>query len=261
MTEALFHPDGPAFVPSARARGPWDPTALHGGPTAALVVRAVERHEPDDGPSLVSRLTLELLRPVPVAPLTVSVRTTRPGRRVQLLEASVRAGDAEVARARALRLRGTPLELPEGVTVPGPPPRPEELPPPAPAQGDYEAFHNAGVEMRYAAGEFRTQGPATVWIRLTQPVVAGEEPTPVMRAAAAADFGNGVSGVLVPFERYLFINPDLTVYLLREPVGEWACLDAVTYPSASGVGLAESALSDVVGRFGRAVQSLLLGTR
>jgi hypothetical protein len=115
--------------------------------------------------------------------------------------------------------------------------------------------------MRFTDGFFGDPGPATVWMRLRQPVVVGEEPTPAQRMMAVADFGNGVSSVL-PWDRYLFINPDLSVHVSRLPVGEWVCLDSRTFPTPeSGVGLAESALYDEKGRIGRAVQSLLLDRR
>ena len=59
-------------------------------------------------------------------------------------------------------------------------------------------------------------------------VVAGEQPSGVQRAAAAADFGNGVSGGL-PYDRFTFINPDLTIHLLRPPVGEWIGMRAASF--------------------------------
>ena len=82
----------------------------------------------------------------------------------------------------------------------------------------------------------------------------------MQRAAAAADFGNGISWVL-PFDRWIFLNPDLTLHLARPPVGEWIGLDALTLPSDQGMAMAESAVFDESGRLGRAVQSLLLQRR
>jgi hypothetical protein len=254
---ALFEPVGPdEYLPSARARGPWDINALHGGPVAALLARAVE--DPD---MHLARVTLELLRPVPVAPLVVKTEVLRPGKKVQLVGASLSAGGTEVARAVGLRIRLAEFAIPAGaVDKTPPPPRVEE----AAVQrheGDWEAFHADGVEMRFTKGYFRDRGPATVWMRLCQPVVEGEEPTPTQRLAAVADFGNGVSSVL-SWDRFLFINPDLTIHLARPPVGEWTCLDAQTVlASGTGVGLAESALYDDDGRVGRAVQSLLVDGR
>jgi hypothetical protein len=91
-------------------------------------------------------------------------------------------------------------------------------------------------------------------------VVADEQPSGVQRAAAAADFGNGVSWVL-PFDDWIFLNPDLTLHLARPPAGEWIGLDAMTLPSDQGMAMAESAVYDERGRVGRAVQSLLLRRR
>jgi hypothetical protein len=103
-------------------------------------------------------------------------------------------------------------------------------------------------------------GGAAVWFRLNVPVVAGEPITPLMRAAAAADFGNGISAA-ASWDDYLFINPDLTLYVHRLPEGEWVGLDAVTWAGNHGVGVAEAALYDERGRFGRSVQGLLLDGR
>lgn len=260
MSDALFEPDGPRFVPTALARGPWTPEALHGGPPAALLARCAERVAGGEG-MLVTRLTVELLRPVPVTPLAVETRLMRPGRKVQLVGASLRAGDVEVARATVLRIRTVDLPLPEGGWLPAPPPGPDSVPPsvsPGIALRDYPAFHNQGVEHRFVAGSFDRAGPATDWIRLRVALVAGEETSPLARVAAVADFGNGVSWVLPRTDGWQFINPDLTVALHRLPAGEWVCLEAATFIESTGVGQAESVLWDERGRLGRAVQSLLV---
>ncbi len=262
MPDALFERDGARFVPSELCRGPWSPEAQHGGPPAALLARSAECFEGGEEMQ-VARLTVELLRPVPLVPLTVAARWARPGRKVQIVEASLRAGDSEVARALGLRLRRVPLALPPGAERdPSPPPGPgrgaETLPP----WGDgivRPAFHADAVEHRFVAGGFDQPGPATDWIRLRVPVVAGEPTSPLCRVAAAADFGNGISWVLSRLEGYTFINPDLTIYLHRMPAGEWVCLEAATWPSRDGVGLCESRLWDERGLIGCALQSLLLG--
>ncbi len=275
--DALFLPDGDRLVPTEAARGPWAPDALHGGPVAALLARTVESLVPDE-PMHVSRLTVELLRPVPVAPLSVSASLVRPGRKVQLVDARISSGERDVAWARALRIRlGPPGPLgnqehdttvpastalgPVPGTDPGAPPGPEDgYVSQSPPIGAYRAFHNAGADMRYVVGHFDTRGPATVWVRLAVPVVPGEVPTPLQRVAGAADFGNGVSSEL-DFLRHLFINPDLSVHLHRPAIGEWVCLDASTRLGIPGVGVAHSALWDVRGPIGHSLQSLLVEQR
>ncbi|MFL5845224.1 MAG: thioesterase family protein [Solirubrobacteraceae bacterium] len=259
---AIFTRDGDAFVPSGHARGPWDGDSLHGGAPAALIARAVERLE-SPGPMLLARLTIEFLGAVPLAPLEVRAETVRPGRRLQLAEASVLAGGKEVCRARAVRLRREAVEVPAH-TIPGP-----RLTPPddleswqmwTPAHGHDEGFAQTAMELRFASGHFDVRGPTTAWFRLTMPLVEGEEPTPVQRAAAAADFGNGVAAELT-FEQHLFVNTDLTMHLSREPAGEWIAVEAVTEHGPEGTALASSTLHDERGPIGRAAQSLFVAAR
>lgn len=265
--------DGPAaipetWLPTELARGPWDPGALHGGPVAALAARAVERSvAASPAPGHLVRLTLELLRPVPVAPLTVTAAVTRPGRKVQIIEGAVAVGDQAVARHRAVRLRTDPeLAVPGAAgsdrNEPAPFVGPDDAEPVGGFRGDYRGFHNAGAELRVARGGITQQGPSVVWVRLAVPVVPGEVPSPFQRTAAAADFGNGVSSVL-PSDRYTFINPDLTVFCSRPVVGEWVALEATTTLGVSGVGLAHSVLWDTgsTGPIGRAVQCILVEDR
>jgi hypothetical protein len=256
MTDALFTADGNGrFTPSEHTRGPWDPGAMHGGAPSALLGGVMEAL-PTETPMAVVRTTVEIFRPVPVRPVTVSARIERSGRRVQLLSAALSDGDIEVCRASAWRMRITDLDV--GVQ----PARvmefagPETSTPHVP-ESDEPAFHRTAVAMRYAVGTFLEQGPATVWMRLAMPVVAGESPSPLQRALAAADFGNGVSSA-VPWGEFLFINTDLTVYLYRQPDGEWVCLDASTDVDRRGIGLAHSRLYDERGPVGHSLQALFI---
>ena len=258
MSDSLFVADGDLFVPTEHTRGPWDPRAQHGGAPAALLARCVEQVE-SPVPMDIARITVELMRPVPVdAPVQVCTRLVRPGKKVQLVEATMSLRDGtELCRAVALRIRHAEIAPPYAGYDP------EPLPPP-PSEGVLQlgvggdkAFAVTGVEMRFVRGVFLQPGPATVWIRLRMPVLPGDTPSAMQRACAAADFGNGVSSVH-EWGRTLFINPDLTVYLSRQPAGEWICIDAVTHPGPHGRALAESRLFDLDGVVGRSMQALLV---
>jgi hypothetical protein len=208
----------------------------------------------------IARLGFEFLRPVPLEPLSLATSIVRPGRRVQLLEATLTAGETVVCRASALRIRSAPGTV---GSAPAAPPAP--APPEQGREFALEVPHGAAtfvnaMDMRFVEGRFDQPGPATVWMRLRRPLVAGQPTPPVALAAAVADFGNGVSAEL-DWDHYVFINPDLTVYLDREPAGDWICLEARTLLDEAGVGLAESALYDARGRLGRAVQSLYVAPR
>jgi hypothetical protein len=254
--DAFYERDGDAFVPSELTRGPWDPGAQHAGPPSALLGRAVDA----DG-WLVGRITIEVLRPVPLTALEVTGEVVRPGRNVELVEAVLRPAEADprpIARALAWRLR-----VDDGVD-----PLPDEPPPPGPEAGGERPFFPTGqeigyhtaMEYRFVAGAFTEPGPARVWMRMRQPLVAGESVSPLDRVLVAADSGNGVSAAL-DYRRYLFINTELTVHLVREPAGEWVHLDAVTHVGPNGVGLSETVLYDETGRLGRAAQALLVRRR
>jgi Thioesterase-like superfamily len=268
--ESIFLAEGGRFMPTEQARGPWDPRALHGGAPAALMTAAFERMQP--GAELrIARLGFELLRPVPSAPLTLSTRIVRPGRRVQELAGELHAGQELVCRASALRVQEVPCDLP------APPPESAPTPDtwtggemPAPEAGksvrfalddsDRNSFAASAMEMRWLGHDPRALGPGRVWMRLRHPLLPGEELTPLTRLAATADFGNGVSAAL-PFERFLFINADLTIHLQRPPRGEWIGLDARTVLHEGGTGLSESVLHDVDGAVGRAFQTLVVQPR
>lgn len=272
-TPVLFDsPTADTWTPTEFARGPWDPRACHGGPVSALLARAIEHVDGDDDDAEVrwqiARLTVDLIRPVPVGrSLTLTTEIERPGRKVSLVAARLHDGEVEVARARGLRVRQLHLDLPVDTVEPmaDPPGTPAGGTPPGViwAAEDHVAFHKDACEQRFTEGAWDQPGPVGVWIKLLVGVVAGETPSGVQRAAAAADFGNGVSGGL-PFEGFTFINPDLTVHLLRPPVGEWIGMRTASYygmPTSTGAGFAESALYDTQGRLGRSVQSLLVAER
>lgn len=256
MTEALYLPDGDRFVPTVATTGPWDRGAQHGGPTAALLARAVEQM-PSASPVHVTRLTYDLLRPVPMKPLEIRTETVRESRRMSIVQAGLLADDVLVMRVAALRIRVADLDLPDGILPEDPPPGEAGTGEQAIPLGEADGYNELGLEIRFVDGGFQHPGPGSAWVRLRVPVVAGDEPSPLQRAAAAADLGNGLSSVLRQRD-WLYINPDLTVQVARPPAGEWIGLRSVTYAFGTGAGLAESALYDATGRFARASQSLLV---
>jgi hypothetical protein len=259
MPGAFFLPLAPdRFQATELTRGPWDPGLQHAGPPAALLGRAVERLG-DRSDLQVARVTFEIARPLPIAELRVAARPLRGGRSVELVEAILLAGEAEVMRATALRVRTADLGLPAGL-VPGP-----RLPGPDAGRsmpffptGQEVGYHTA-MDVRFVAGSFLEPGPATVWMRMRHPLVPGEAPSPLCRVLVAADSGNGVSAAL-DYRRWRFINPDLTVYLMRPPAGDWVALEAAT-TAAAGVGLADTTLHDEQGPVGRAAQALFIDRR
>lgn len=261
MTESFYRPDGTGgFLPSPHTVGPWDPESQHGGPPAALLTRALETCLAGSGLRL-ARLTVEILNPLPLRPLRVRAWVERPGRRIRLLRGTIAHGDRTLMAAGAWALAPAPAD------VPVPADDGEPLPPPERATGRdptrlprWNCGFLAATEWRFVRGGFGGTGPATVWIRPRIPLLPGEPMSPAQRVVLTADSANGVSAEL-DIDRWLFIPPELTVHLTREPAGEWLCLDAVSRLAPGGAGLATATLSDLRGPVARSAQAMLVAPR
>jgi hypothetical protein len=243
---------------------------LHGGPPSGLLARAVERANTDPGLH-VARMTVDLFRPVPKAPLHVTTEFVREGRRIAVIEASLFAGDVEVSRATALLLRESEVALPDahlpaapslagphGISTTGLSTMLSEGSPQAAQMPGNIGFHTT-IEVRRVGG-VSAPGRGTAWIRIPVSFVAGEALTPLVRVAATADFGNAL-GHIRAGDGIGFINADISLYLHRMPVGEWIGLDTQSAGQPHGVGLVESAVHDERGPVGRVVQALLANPR
>lgn len=273
---ALFLPDESSpgvFVPTPQTEGPWDPNAMHGGPPAGLLARTVERFDAADGTTpvdwFVSRLTIELLRPIPIRALRVTARLLRPGRRVQLVEASIADVDSgtEQARVTALRIRRQPgfaadvprtandtydaTRRPLGIDDPA-------AVPAAPSFSDAtRGFYNIGADVRLAAGKMTSGGPGTIWASLHQPLVLGEVDSPLVTTATLADFTNA-SATALPAGGFAYPNADLTIARYRDLRGTWLGIDGVSRVSDDGIGMTTARLFDVDGPIGQTTASLVV---
>ena len=255
---AIYRVDGNSVVTSPNAAGPWDRRMQHGSAPSALVTWAAERI-PTPVPMNIARVTIDLMRPVPVAPLTIETEVLREGRKIQLCEVKLLADGVQVVGATVLKIKRQSQPLPDDV---------RELPVtlPSPEDSLVEDGHGATspfagmVSMRAARGRFGMVGPAAIWFRIDQPLIAGSPISQAMRAVVAADFSNGTASTL-DFREWTYINADLTVNFARQPVGEWILLDGESWIGPDGAGLAMSRLADRQGYFGRAVQSLVIEKR
>lgn len=243
-------------------RGPWDAGLQHAGPPLALVCRAIEQAAAPHGLTHLGRLTANLLRPVPMAPLQVEVQEEHVGRTAGHFAARLLSQGKLLARVTALLQREAAQVLPPatpGHPLPAPPRPPEACEPvQMPFAGKQPGYPDL-VETRLLQGRF-FNGPCSAWFRLRHPLVLGEDPSPYQRVLVAADSGNGISAAL-DLAHWTFVNGDLSVNLLRRPVGEWVLLESRTALGGNGCGLAESALHDRSGLIGRATQTLAVRQR
>ncbi|CRK56412.1 TesB-like acyl-CoA thioesterase 5 [Alloactinosynnema sp. L-07] len=245
------------FESTPHTTGPWSADNQHLGPPTALLARAMEAL-PAALPSMIARVTVEILGPVPVAEVEVRAEIERPGKSVELLAATLIAEGREVVRARAWRLITS-----DSINV-----RTDDGPPlPAPETGrvmtrpdGWGAGAVDAMDWRTLTGAFDIPGPATVWARQKYPLVEGEDPTALQRLMILADSGNGVSALLDP-RKWFFINTELTVHIRRYPDGEWLGMDAHTEIGEHGIGTAFTVLHDRQGPTARGAQALLVRPR
>ena len=254
----LDGPHGRRFLATPATVGPWFADAQHVGPPSALLARALQRCEPRPG-TQISRLSVEVLGPVPVGELEVVATVERPGRAIELLAAEMLSGGRAVLRARAWRLPvGDTAAVAVGSAAPLPPPEqvaPRELR----LAGWVRGFIDS-VDWRFVHGWFDEPGPGTAWIRQRVELVEDEKPTALQRLALVADCANGVAAPL-DIRGWLFVNTDLTLHLHRDPVGEWMAVDARTVVGPGGLGTASALLHDEQGQVGRCAQNLLVRPR
>ena len=263
----IFAPDGGAFAPSELARGPWYPDTQHGSPMLALLARAVEQL-PGERPAQVTRLTIDLMRAAPMAPVRTEARVVRRGSAVEVLEAELTAGGEVCARASALRFRTADIPVPEELD--GSAARPPELPEQGarfpwsdPSAGAPDNPLQHALELRPVPG---FEQPIA-WLRLRVPLVAGEPNSPLVRTAFVSDMTYSVPLMRQMVQRgragfalrpFVSINPDTTLNLHRAAEGEWICLDARASYGSTGAGTAYARLYDARGAFGHSSQSLLV---
>ena len=262
--EPLFTHENNRYLPTLWARGPWDPQLLHGGPPAVLLARALEDAR-DDPDLLIARLTVDLMRPVRMAPLHTTTQLVRKGRRIRLVDAFLHDGDTVVARATALMLK-------RNVAAPAMPA------PPLPArlkswreletrvlekvgnmtdESDGRLFHRH-VDVRLIPRTSPDQ-PFAAWLRVPYGLLPGQALTHFERTVAAADYVSPIGSMANPPKRG-FINADFTLSLSRDPAGEWLCFESLGRPDQAGIATSVVNLYDETGLLGSISCSCLLGS-
>lgn len=251
---ALFEPHPPhAYAPTPAAAGPSGPGHVHGGAVAALLAsRAMEAFGQD---KFLTRLTLDLLRPVPAAPLEVNTVPLRDGRTFAGLQLTVLSGGAVVARGHAVACREKPTPLPAELQhEPAVPPREEGWP--LREAVVHTSFNTDAVTLVVVDDPANRYG-STAWARLHLDLMGRTSARPEAVAMALADLTHGIGAVLPP-DQYRWTNIDLTVTLARPPADDWIALRARTFPGPAGRGVAQSTLWDTDGPFGTVTQTLVI---
>lgn len=259
--EVLYERKGDVYHPTAYTRGPWSPDHQHAGPPSALLARALEQRSALEHGHTV-RATFDILRPVPIAPLTIATAVLRPGRNVEQVEATLSVDGVEVMRARNWRMRLAHVELPDGLSDVSPGPAPPEDAVAGPRAGFFDegTAYVDGLEWRFVRGGFNAPGPAVAWTRMRVDLVDGEPITPLQHLLVMGDAASGISSAL-DWRTWNFLNVDFSVSLERPPEGEWLAMDAETRFADAGAAACHAVYADRTGRVGTSSQAILVAPR
>lgn len=241
------------FVSTVHTRGPWSPTHQHGGPPAALCAEGVV----DDPDYQLAQLSVDFIRPVPIAPLRRTVHWLRKGRMRRMAAIELYAGEHCVVEARATLLRRVPLTVPH---MPSPTVRsPEDS-----AEWRFDFFpwpvgYHTAMDLRLAAGVWG-EGPTQTWMRMGHALIDAEPVAPILRAVVAADAGHGVAPCL-DLKQHTLVNSGLMVVIDRPPEGDWVLMDSESRAQPNGIGHMAVRLADTQGTIGQVMAPLMAGLR
>jgi hypothetical protein len=242
-------PDG-GYAPTDHAHGAWNDHEQHMGPVSGLIAYAIESHDPRPELAL-GRITYEILGLIPDRVTSVEVETVRPGRTIELVEATASVDCRAVVRARAWRVaRGDTTSVAGGAPEPMPPP---EAWPAWSGSSVWKGGYIASVEIH--ADPASVAGRGRVWMRTDVTLVEGVAVSPTAAYLGLVDTANGIAVREDPSE-WMFPNLDLSIHLYREPRGPWVGVDTTVVFGSGGLGLTSSVLHDVDGPVGRAEQVL-----
>ena len=262
--ESFYRLEEDRLVPGPLCGGPWDPEHQHGGAVSGILAHLVEL-VPTATPMRFCRHTVELMRGAPMRALTPEVEILRDGRRLQVVRASLFDDSTEVARATSVRMRVADSPNPVDVDLTAhvddePPPFPAEPQPFFSMPGIGVPGFLRAVELRRSGGGYLTGAPGILWLRMHCRVVEGVDPSPFVLLATVGDMLSMAAQYLDP-EKWMTINPDLTIQTFRDPVGEWIGLLGLHKNDSDGIGMSEAVLYDASGRIGRGTSSILIEAR
>lgn len=255
-SDAYYRPLGDGrYAPTLHAQGAWREDEQHMAPVAGLLAHCIERHEPRPDMQL-ARITFEILGMIPARPVEVTCTTIRPGRTIELVEATMSCAGRAVVRATAWRLSTQETTEVEGGHQ-EPLPSPDEATP-------WEGMTLWGggyiASMRFRAVGDGVPGRGRAWMRPTKQLVEGEPSSPTAAFIGVVDTANGIARRAHPSE-WLFPNVDLTIHLFRAPTAGWAGFDTDVTFGPTGLGLTSTTLHDEQGPVGRAEQILTVRPR
>lgn len=252
MTAYFERIDESAFHATPAVGGAWSVDEQHISPALGLITHAIERdHHARRGSDLqLGRISFDILGTMPIDRVDLDVRVMRPGRTIELVEASLSHGGRAAVIARAWLMQVADTAALAGSSLPVMPGR--DLLEPWSAGEIWPGQYVRSVEYHRREVE---PGRAWTWMRPRIPILDGEDVSATARLLGLVDTANGVTPRLAPSE-VAFPNVDLTCHLVAQPRGEWIGFDTTVAVGPTGLGLTHSVLHDERGPIGTVQQIL-----
>lgn len=241
------------YRPTSHVGGAWDPEEQHFSPVGGLIVNELERALSDRlaAGMMIGRVSFDILGRIAHDDIELEVRTLRPGRTIELVEAVATIGGRATVSARAWLIASTDTSAVAGTDW-TPLPDPESLTTRA-MTDTWTGGYIESIDAREITPH--RPGRAAAWISTDIPLVAGEQAGALASFVALIDTANGIAVRTHP-ETWMFPNLDLTIHLFRQPTGRWVGLDTTVSFGPTGQGLTSSRLHDRQGPVGTAEQIL-----
>ena len=259
--DPLYKKQGDLFIPTERTNSPWGPTLLHGGAISGILAYGLEKALPNPDMHFI-RITNDLFKPAPKQPFTLETEIVRDGSRICVILCKLIVNGVEVARATGLAAKVQDVELPEFAHCQA------ETPPPhqdIPIRGFLGAKATEGndipglnyaIDVKLISG-FDFKGRGKAWLRMTSPLIDGEENSPLTYMGLLSDFGNGLGQAYLGGNNAC-INADININLYRYPESEWIHMASITQVQQQGFGTTETFFIDEQGPVGKVTQSLIV---
>lgn len=240
------------FLATEAVGGAWNEAEQHIAPALGLLVHAVEQHRDarrDDG-LVIGRLAYEILGTVPVGEVEIEVEVVRPGRTIELVEATLSHAGRSVVLLRTWLMATRPTTDIAGTSIPSMPP-PEEM-----KRWDPTSVWPGGfIASAEVRRDYIEPGRSRFWVRTQMPLIEDESVSSFARFAGLLDIANGMT-IRVSPQQVAFPNLDLTAHFFVEPAGEWVGFDTSVSFGPNGLGLTSSMIHDVNGPVGTLAQVL-----
>ncbi|PCJ15122.1 MAG: hypothetical protein COB04_13655 [Gammaproteobacteria bacterium] len=259
--DPLYKKQGDQFIPTDRTNSPWSPTLLHGGAISGILAYGLEQALPNPDMHYI-RITNDLFKPAPKKPFTLDTEVVRDGSKICVIICKLMVDGGEVARATGLAAKVRDVELPDYALCQAEmPPAHEDLPirgflGEKTSPDIYVPGLNYAIDVKLISG-FDFQGKGSAWLRMTSPLIEGEENSPLTYMGLLSDFGNGLGQAYLGGDNAC-INADINLSLYRYPESDWIHLNSITQVQTQGFGTTETTFTDEKGVVGKVTQSLIV---